>query len=87
MSIQKYQINDRVKRPNKNVNFIDPRKRRDLLKEKGIADCRYGTITEVELKADNRKPPRFTYFYYVKWDDSKRVALHSQSTLKPVEED
>ena len=84
MSVQKYQINDRVKRPNKNVNFIDPRKRRDLLKEKGIADCRYGTITEVELKADSRK--RFSYFYYVKWDDSKRVALHSQNTLKPMEE-
>jgi len=84
MSVQKYQINDRVKRPNKNVNFIDPRKRRDLLKEKAISNCRYGTITEVKLKPDSRK--RLFYFYYVKWDDSKAVALHSQNTLKPAEE-
>lgn len=84
MSIQKYQINDRVKRPNKNLTFIDPRKRRDLLKEKGIADCRYGTITEIELKADSRK--RFSYFYYVKWDGYESLSLHSQNTLKPVEE-
>ena len=84
MSIQKYQVNDRVKRPNKNINFTDPRKRRKLLEEKEISSCRYGTITEVKLESDSRN--RFHFRYYVRWDGSNTVALHSQNTLKPLEE-
>ncbi len=86
MSVQKYQINDRVKRPNKNFCLTNPNHLRNIRSTHKIGNCRYGTITETKLKANNRKPPRFTYFYYVKWDDSQHVSLHSQNTLKPVEE-
>ena len=84
MSVQKYQINDRVKRPNKNINFTNPRKRKELLQEKEIASCRYGTIIEAKLVKDSRS--RFHYRYYVKWDGYESLSLHSQNTLKPVEE-
>ena len=84
MSIQKYQINDRVKRPNKNIEFYILQKRRELLQEKEIADCRYGTIIEAKLVKDSRS--RFHYRYYVKWDGYESLSLHSQNTLKPVED-
>lgn len=84
MSVQKYQINDRVKRPNKNINFTNPRKRKELLQEKEIASCRYGTIIEAKLVKDSRN--RFHFQYYVKWDGYESLSLHSQNTLKPVEE-
>ena len=83
MSIQKYQINDRVKRFNKNFNLTNPKKRKDLLKNNGISDCRYGVITEAVLKTDRKN--RASYNYYVKWEDVETILLHSQNTLKPNE--
>tara|TARA_B100000965_G_scaffold392510_1_gene402140 strand:+ start:252 stop:509 length:258 start_codon:yes stop_codon:yes gene_type:complete len=84
MSIQKYQINDRVKRPNKNNCFTDPRKRNQLLEEHNIIKCRYGTIIDVELK--KIRGNRTAYYYSVKWDDSRDIAIHGSNTLKPAEE-
>ena len=83
MSTQKYQINDRVKRPNKNNNLTSPKKRRQLLADHKIINCRYGTVIAAELK--KIRGHRTAFYYSVKWDDSTEIAEHGQNTLQPAE--
>ena len=56
----------------------------DRVKKSYFNNYRYGTITDVLPKKNNRN--RTYYYYYVKWDNSARPEPQSQSTLRPAEE-
>ena len=84
MSIQKYQIKDRVKKIARNECITHSVRYRQITEDLGIKANRYGTIIDVMTKKDSKK--RTYYYYYVTWDDSKTTSQHSQNTLGVLEE-
>ena len=84
MSIQKYQVQDRVMKVARNECITRSGRYQQVTEDLGIKGHRYGTITDFIIKKDRRG--RAYFYYYVNWDDSKTTSLHSQNMLKATEE-